>query len=190
MKFMRRFLVGKYSLWAVFALIFVPGAMFVLAQDNSPTQAVATMVNVNREPVGTVVFEQREGYVYVAANVEQLTPGFHGFHVHRVGLCEDTDKGPFRKTSGHWNPTDEPHGRHAGDFPNLLAMEDGTATLAFTTDRFTVAELFDEDGSSLSIYDREDNMANIPLRYGGPDEGTLEAGDAGERVACGIILAG
>jgi Cu-Zn family superoxide dismutase len=64
---------------------------------------------------------------------------------------------------------------------------DGRAAAAFDSDRFTVAELLDEDGSALIIHSGPDNLANIPERYGGPDEETLASGDSGSRIACGVI---
>jgi Cu-Zn family superoxide dismutase len=96
---------------------------------------------------------------------------------------------------GHYNPTGAGHGDHAGDFPSLLVTEDGSARLQFVTDRFSIRDLFDADGSALMVHTGRDNFANIPNRYrspasppeGGPDPETLETGDAGARAACGVI---
>jgi superoxide dismutase, Cu-Zn family len=78
--------------------------------------------------------------------------------------------------------------------PSLLVNEDGTAQLQFATDRFSISDLFDADGSALVVHADRDNYANIPDRYiqeatgiPGPDADTLATGDSGERVACGII---
>jgi Cu-Zn family superoxide dismutase len=71
---------------------------------------------------------------------------------------------------------------------------DGTAQLRFPTDRFTVEELFDADGSAIIVHAAADNYANIPTRYHshtedtfGPDSATLATGDAGGRLACGVV---
>jgi Cu-Zn family superoxide dismutase len=72
-------------------------------------------------------------------------------------------------------------------------MEDGTGVLAATTDRFTLADLRDDDGSAVMVHELADNYANIPERYQsdaggrGPDAETLGAGDAGSRLACGEL---
>ena len=78
-----------------------------------------------------------------------------------------------------------------------LFLDDGTAQLQFATGNFTVAELFDADGTAVIVHALPDNFANIPARYQsttegtfGPDSATLATGDAGGRVACGVVAAG
>jgi Cu-Zn family superoxide dismutase len=71
---------------------------------------------------------------------------------------------------------------------SLYIQADGTGTLRFETDRFTVADLFDADGAAVMIHALPDNFANIPTRYvPEPDAMTLNTGDAGGRVACGQV---
>jgi superoxide dismutase, Cu-Zn family len=140
--------------------------------------------------VGVVRLSKNGGKVAVRATVHGLAPGFHGFHIHAVGDCTP----PFTSAGGHYNPAASGHGTHAGDLPSLLVADDGTAQLRFTTDRFGVAELFDADGSAVIVHELPDNFANIPTRYHshtedtfGPDSATLATGDAGGRVACGVL---
>jgi hypothetical protein len=78
-----------------------------------------------------------------------------------------------------------------------LVNDNGSADLEFTTDRFTVRELFDSDGSAIIVHEGRDNLANIPDRYHshtedvfGPDSATLATGDAGSRLACGVVQRG
>ena len=155
--------------------------------------ARATLRNAEGDRVGRAWFKQhgRDGAVTVFARVGDLPPGFHGFHIHTTGICEPPD---FTSAGGHFNPTDASHGDHAGDLPTLLVNEDGTGMLAATTDRFTIADLRDDDGSAVMVHELADNYANIPDRYQstesdepGPDEETLSAGDAGSRLACGEL---
>jgi Cu/Zn superoxide dismutase len=82
--------------------------------------------------------------------------------------------------------------RHEGDLPSLLVKRNGTATLRATTDRFTLGDLRDRDGSAVMVHAGADNYANIPPRYAptGPDQETLDTGDSGDRVACGRIVPG
>ncbi|TDD68178.1 superoxide dismutase family protein [Jiangella aurantiaca] len=143
------------------------------------------------EPVGVVIFTQEsDDKVQVRATAHHLPPGFHGFHVHTVGVCVP----PFLSAGGHYNPDGAGHHDHAGDMPVLLVKEDGTAELRFTTDRYTVAELTDGNGSAVIVHVGPDNYANVPQRYLslaenvlGADSSTLATGDAGGRLACGVV---
>jgi Cu-Zn family superoxide dismutase len=76
--------------------------------------------------------------------------------------------------------------------PSLLVKRNGTARLRLTTDRFTLDDLRDRDGSAVMVHAGPDNYANVPPRYApnGPDQETLDTGDSGDRVACGRIAAG
>jgi Cu-Zn family superoxide dismutase len=158
--------------------------------DGWGRRATAALRDANGDRVGRAVFKERHGKVEVSAEVWSATPGFHGFHVHAVGLCEP----PFTSAGGHYNPGGVGHGDHAGDLPSLLVNEDGTGELEFETDRFSLGELFDADGSALIVHAGRDNYANIPTRYRsdatgmrGPDADTLATGDAGARAACGVV---
>ncbi|MDJ0107333.1 superoxide dismutase family protein, partial [Rhodococcus erythropolis] len=76
----------------------------------------------------------------------------------------------------------------SGDLTSVQVLEDGTATLVTTTDAFTVDELVANGGTSVMIHAGADNFGNIPTRYApAPDQQTLDTGDAGGRVACGVI---
>jgi superoxide dismutase, Cu-Zn family len=147
---------------------------------------------------GTVELAEEDGAVRVTADVQGLEPGFHGFHVHEIGICdpdarEDGEPAPFSSAGGHFQGTGgDDHGEHAGDLPTLDASDNGRARLTVTTGRFTLQELQDSDGSAVMVHAMRDNQANVPERYetggeAGPDADTLDTGDAGDRVACGII---
>src|SRR4051812_40177061 len=148
--------------------------------------AFATLRNAAGERVGRVWLRERRGsgVVEVVARVRELPPGFHGFHIHTTGRC---DPPGFTSAGGHFNPTGASHGAHAGDLPSLLVNGDGTATLATATDRFRLADLRDADGSAVMVHSGPDNFANIPPRYGTPDQETLNTGDSGARLACGVV---
>jgi Cu-Zn family superoxide dismutase len=161
----------------------------VAAQADGVT-ARAMLKDGGGNVVGIVRLSQEEDGVLVRAAAEGLPAGFHGFHVHSKGECIP----PFTSALGHFNPAGTTHGAHAGDMPVLLVMDDGTATLRFKTDRFDVADLFDENGSAIIVHALADNYANIPTRYHshtedtfGPDSGTLATGDSGGRIVCGVI---
>lgn len=158
--------------------------------DSSRKSVKVRVMDAAGDKIGTVKLRQQGSRVVVRAQLEGLTPGFHGFHVHSVGECVP----PFTSAGGHYNPAGTGHGEHAGDMPSLLVLDDGTAQLQFATDRFTVAELLAGDGSAIVVHALPDNFANIPTRYvsttegvSGPDSATLATGDAGGRFACGVV---
>lgn len=136
-------------------------------------------------PVGKLTISQHEnGSVAVQVRVHDLPAGFHGFHVHAVGECT----APFTSAGGHFDKDSHSHGSHSGDLPVLQVNADGMGKASVHTDRFSVADLFDSDGSAIIIHANPDNYANIPTRYAAaPDATTLSTGDAGDRIACGVI---
>ena len=80
---------------------------------------------------------------------------------------------------------------HSGDLPSLLVNQDGTGALEAATDRFDVDDLLAGSGTAVIVHAGPDNFANIPSRYApAPDATTLATGDAGARVACGVIQTG
>jgi superoxide dismutase, Cu-Zn family len=147
-------------------------------------RATATLVNAEGAKVGKVILYQWRGKVTVAGRVKGLTAGFHGFHIHTTGKCE---RPTFESAGGHLAVGDQIHGAHAGDMPSLLVNADGTASAVFETDRFTLRQLRDADGSAVMVHVGADNFANIPPRYGAPDDETKKTGDAGDRAACGVV---
>lgn len=98
--------------------------------------------------------------------------GPHGFHIHEKGVCEISDPNdPFKSAGDHWNPDNQPHGNHAGDFP-VLFSNDGYAEMTFFTNRFKPWEVI---GKSVIIHQNPDDYRSQP------------AGNAGKRLACGVI---
>lgn len=159
--------------------------------DKDGARAVVRDRNGQRVAVVTL-FRTSPANVTVQVRARRLPPGFHGFHVHAVGVCDPATG--FASAGGHFNPTGAPHDDHAGDLPVLLVNTDGTAHATVVTDRFSIAELLDADGGAIVVHAAADNYANIPARYHshdanvfGPDPTTLSAGDSGDRIACGRI---
>lgn len=164
-------------------------------EEEESEDVEVTMTDASGVPIGTVELRPGTDDIRVRASLEGLTPGFHGFHVHDVGLCEaDAPDGPFTTATGHFVGDGGSHGDHNGDLPSLYVTADGKADSAVTVDAFTVEELLAGDGAAIVVHAGPDNFANIPERYTaaeaeapGPDEMTTSTGDAGARVACGVI---
>ena len=151
-----------------------------------PGSAVARLQDASGNRLGSVWFLPRaSGKLAIRVSVSFLSEGFHGFHVHSVGKCDP----PFTTAGGHFNPGGAGHGSHAGDLSPLWVDRDGRGWLELQTDRFAVADLLDADGSAIVVHAGADNLAHIPARYsvGGPDAATLATGDAGSRLACGVV---
>jgi superoxide dismutase, Cu-Zn family len=143
------------------------------------TEAVAVMHPLGESGVhGVVYFTQLDTGMQVVADIQGLTPGAHGFHIHQYGDCTAPDG---TSAGGHFNPGDQPHGapesmaRHVGDLGNLVA-----------------------DSAGIAHYERVDTMLTftgpnnilgrgIIIHAGTDDLKTQPTGAAGGRVACGVI---
>lgn len=98
--------------------------------------------------------------------------GPHGFHIHEFGNCQVGDaNNPFKEAGGHWNPTNQPHGNHAGDFP-VLFSNNGYASMCFFTNKFKAKDII---GKSVIIHESPDDYRSQP------------SGNSGKRIACGVI---
>lgn len=128
---------------------------------------------------GTVTFTQKGGKVVVVAKVSGLAPGSHGFHIHEKGDCSSGDG---MSAGGHFNPLGKPHAhpsttdRHAGDMPMLVADSAGNASLTVELDVITVGSgATDVVGKGVIVHKDPDDYKTQPT------------GNAGARVACGVI---
>ncbi|MCX8563209.1 superoxide dismutase family protein [Mycolicibacterium mucogenicum] len=134
-----------------------------------------------------------------------LTPGFHGLHIHSAGKCEPNSVAPaggapgdFLSAGGHFQAPGHTGYPMSGDLASLQVKADGTGSLVTTTDAFTAEQLLAGNKTALIIHEKADNFGNIPAdRYQqiqgaapGADEASLNTGDSGKRVACGVIAAG
>ncbi|MGH3958420.1 superoxide dismutase[Cu-Zn] [Mycobacterium sp.] len=173
-----------------------------------PPESLTTHLKApNGDTVATAKFEFDSGYVTVTVQTTglgQLTPGFHGMHIHKVGKCEPNSVAPtggapgdFLSAGGHYQAPGHTGDPESGDLTSLQVRKDGAALLVTTTDTVTKDDLMSGSGTALMIHAGSDNFANIPPeRYTqvngapGPDQTTMSTGDAGKRVACGVIGAG
>ncbi|WP_102141186.1 superoxide dismutase[Cu-Zn] [Mycobacterium hubeiense] len=157
--------------------------------------------------VASADFEFADGYATVTVKTTEsgkLTPGFHGLHIHSVGKCEANSVAPtggapgdFNSAGGHFQVPGHSGHPASGDLTSLQVRGDGSALLVTTTDSFTAENLLAGEKTSIIIHANADNFANIPPeRYQqvngtpGPDQTTMATGDAGSRVACGVIGTG
>ena len=120
---------------------------------------------------GTIKFYRNDNCVLVVADVRGLPhtdTGFFGFHIHEGSDCGGMD---FSNTKSHYNPDATPHPKHAGDLPPLMLCKN-IAHLSVLTDRFRVEEII---GHTVIIHNMPDDFTTQP------------SGNAGEKIACGVI---
>lgn len=120
---------------------------------------------------GEVLFCQKRCAVIITVRIFGLPEndsGFFAFHIHEGDSCEGDH---FSETGNHYNPKENPHPEHAGDLPPLLSCK-GSAYMQVKTDRFTVREII---GRTIVIHGSFDDFKTQP------------SGNAGEKIACGVI---
>ena len=169
--------------------------------SDSADSIEGTLRNPSGAQVGTVTFTSDGDKLTVTAEVEDMTPGFHGFHVHTVAACEPNsvaptggEPGAFLSAGGHLQVDGRTGHPPSGDLTSIQVGEDGTGRLVTTTDAITLDDLrADGAGTSVIVHEGADNFANIPPRYtlpdgaAVPDTTTLMTGDAGARAACAVL---
>ena len=170
-------------------------------------EATSKLTSADGAQAGTVTFttvpEGTEVDIQVTANKAVAAGQFHGIHVHANGDpangdgCKaDPAAAPatwFTAVDGHFTEGTASHTEHKGDLPSVLVRKDGRASLRFTTDRFIPSDLV---GKAVVLHASADNFGNIPTgslpdqyKANGPAASTKTAatGNAGDRMACGVI---
>jgi Cu-Zn family superoxide dismutase len=157
-------------------LVFIAAAY---GNDEDVAKAIAVLNSTqNSKTTGIVTFSRTELGVKIVADIEGLTPGAHGFHIHQFGDCSAPNAD---SAGGHYNPEGKPHGapenreRHAGDLGNLISDGSGKAHLERIDSVISFGGRNSIIGRGLIIHRAADDMTTQPT------------GNAGARVACGVI---
>jgi Cu-Zn family superoxide dismutase len=203
------------SVWAASAVL---GAVAVAALFQGGSAGAATskthavLRDASGERVGEVRFSRHahDGSTYVEAvvqpNANVKRNAFHGFHIHanndpatgsgcRADPADPSDTW-FLSADGHLSKEGQSHQGHQGDMPSVLVQRSGAGHLMFTTDRIRPADVV---GKAVILHAKPDNFANIPIGDGDEDYEaesdaatvkTGKTGNAGDRVACGVVQRG
>jgi Cu-Zn family superoxide dismutase len=134
---------------------------------------------------GNIVFNQeKEGSpVSIQVSLSGLKPGSHGFHIHEFG----DNTGGCASTGGHFNPHSKTHGapnaqtRHVGDLGNVVADASGSVSVVLKDDQVSMFGPLSVIGRSVVVHEGVDDLG-----LGGHEQ-SLTTGNAGGRLACGVI---
>ena len=153
--------------------------MHMGAKENSVNKGICVLQPTKGNNVtGVIAFTKVDDGVKVVADLEGLTPGKHGIHIHECGDCSAVDG---TSAGGHFNPMSKDHGspmgsmRHEGDMGNITADVNGKAHLEYVDKEISFEGMTSIIGRSVIVHKNEDDMQTQPT------------GNAGARVACGVI---
>ncbi len=155
------------------------------ASNESSEEIVVSLSNLDGDQAAeaTLIQETDGVKIHIKGDGFSKDTKQHAFHIHEKGICDPEEK--FESAGGHYNPHDKEHGKHAdkghhaGDFENI-DVDDGEVDIEFTTDQISLDEeadntVFSKDGTSFVIHAGTDDYKSQP------------AGDAGDRIICGVI---
>jgi superoxide dismutase, Cu-Zn family len=174
---------------AIFTFLpFASTALAAGAKTPAPPPIHVTIKTGSGEDAGTATLTQKKkDQVEVKVNLKNLPAGLHGIHIHQHALCDAPD---FKTAGGHFNPTNKKHGfensegHHLGDFSRNLQIDmshqvsDEFTLKGVSLDPNAPDSLTANGGTALVIHENRDDMHTDP------------SGDSGNRIACGVIVAG
>lgn len=174
--------LGALYLGTTLAIARKPPAEKPAANGNGAESARAIIKTADGKDIGEVLLQETRHGVLITAHLEKLPAGPHAFHIHETGKCEAS----FKSAGEHFNPDGVKHGilnqrgKHAGDLPNIHVPDSGKVSFEVLAPGVTLKagqkkSLLDADGSAIVIHAQGDDNVADP------------AGNAGDRIACGVI---
>lgn len=171
--------LAAIALAAVFSLFGAAIAYIAYADEVKDARASAALAPTQgQQAKGTVTFEKKPAGIEVSIQLDGLTPGTHGFHVHEKGDCSAPDGA---SAGGHFNPTSQPHAareapaRHDGDLGNVEADASGKVQVKLIDPKLKLDGPESILGKAVIVHEKADDYTTQPT------------GNAGGRVACGVV---
>ena len=188
----------RLALTALAAATLLAAALPASAQKHKASELVVSLKTSTGQDAGTATFRETMGHkLNIKLNLKNLPEGDHAVHIHANPVCDAPD---FKGAGGHFNPdkkqhgTKNPAGHHNGDLPeNISVGMDGTATKSFTVDYLSMTmscgspadcavahpdtpnNILANGGTAIVVHQKADDMMTDPT------------GNAGNRIACGVI---
>ena len=139
--------------------------------------ARAELKDQKGQSVGEVTLSETPHGILIKGTLSNIPAGEHAIHIHEAGKCE----APFQTAGGHLNPNKKKHGvlvaegKHEGDLPNLHVGADGKVQFDHFAHGLKLKDVQDQDGAAVVVHASADDYKSDP------------AGNAGDRIACGIV---
>lgn len=127
---------------------------------------------------GTLKFSKTDSGIKITGQINGISPGMHGIHIHETGDCSAPDA---TSAGEHFNPDQMPHAgpqdmkRHTGDLGNIEADQNGTVIIDMLDTKLSFEGMHSIIGKAVVVHSGKDDLTSQP------------AGDSGSRILCGVI---
>ncbi len=175
-------LAGVIGAYAVTGQAAITSQEFISTTKAPKPEYSIALHGQDETMVGGALISKAPKGLFLMVDIYNLPEGWHSIHFHGKGDCSD-HADHFKKSGGHAAKEGQEHGffsengPHSGDLPNFYVGKDHRAKFHVYTTDMTLEQLTDEDGTALIIHEKADDYASQP------------AGDAGDRLACGVVTA-